>query len=1723
MRLRRLLWAASSLALVLLLGSNAWSQDADGDTIEDAIDNCRFAPNLLQTDAGGLDGAPSDGIGDACQCGDVGDEDGIVSIADLVVMRRIANSLTPPFANLPKCSVVGGANDCNAADVVRLRAALAAQPGQYLEQVCHADTGGASGLRAYDGNQQIVLVWDEPKVEVARYRVYGSTTPGGPYTELLQSAAQPISGTSVRVDEVEGSPLVNGTFYSFVVTAEDPSGSEGPYSVEVTERAWWDGATTFTASTIAVGTSVVWELSRSPYTLTSSLTVSGTLTIEPGVEVRVPSGGRIVTPTSAPTPAPRLEWLGAGAARIVFDGVSSSPWEGIKLRDGIQGTSIVQYLTVKNAGSGGSPSAAVYLEESPLLFESIWLESPSGPGLRLARGGNQVLAPDEGPTLRGWEISAASGFYALEVTNSGVVALIESSTIRGGVLVNFNPLGNYWTRRPHFRDLTCLDYDTSQHLPHRFHPQLLQGFLDATQFENRDANSPIEVLTGTLEADAHWTAGIYDIVGTVGPSNLLVRAYSRFILDPGTTLRFAENTGLGIKLGSSSAASFFAIGTSADKIVMTTSPGASTWRGLKIHESSGSQYLPSYLDHVRIENTGTGGEPGLRLSGASSESTFKNVEIVNPEGPGLAIFGGDPQLTGFDIESDPANFAVVFEQSGGDVTISASTIRGGIQQPFDTSADIRIIDNEIPDYDSGRPFQLHPNFVGRILSQNVISGTSSGSKVELVNGRVQQDAIWPPFRYEVTGGLQVWGVEDPHLVLSPGTTIAFEPSALPSIKSTLEVGTIAQDGRLTAVGTPSERILLTSLSGGVPGSWEGVRVRAAASDLTRFEYVDVEHAGAGSSPASVLVEDSGPTIASSEIRLGLGDSIRCTGSALPTVRDTSILGSVESQSDPDADGIECSAPAQILRNTISGHGGAGVHVTTATPRLRLRNNTLISNVGGGVVNDDTSGVDARLNWWGDGTDPSPFKSGVVLQNPWLTSAYVGPHETLELGVSPSAFAPVTAEALIRGQFASTVDWNLDILTPPSNASYSGQGTSLEALWDGTDGAQPPVSQADGTYRFELTATDTASALPLTPIAGVISVNDELLRAQIDAPADLAMVSGSSVSVTGTAQGATFQSYTLDYAPGANPDVADFVSIPVGAPPPAPGTATGATLGTWSLSGLQAGIYTLRLQVQGSGASDDSEDRAVVRILDASALVVSPALISPQNADGVLDSAELHGEVSSGAAWTFRILGGSTVVREITGTGRPTTVVWDGQDSVGFVGDGVYSVELEVQDPYGSGTVTTVAASSITVDNTPPTIAIDSPAPGLAILDFSTDIDVSGTVTDDHDCDYTLSIESISSPGESVASVAGLSCGLVSAPLGSFPRDLAVDPTYASGAYNLVLESRDEVGNVSTVTQSLSVDRIEISSGEAVPQMIDPYEGLSASISYTLNRSADVTVRLYRSGSMGAGLVRTFTPGTQGPGTFQVDWDGTGDLGQVLERGAYYFSIEASDAGGRSTVFNDPADPEMDDAVTDPFHVGEYFLQSNVTDAYRNERMEFVYFHYRAPALVDIRIRESGSGPDVEVLHHEPTLPGPVWVRWDGRRADLLESIYNGTYVIEYDSAPVERRLVFLRPPEVGLGDVRTEPFLFQPTHHHVTTIRFDLPRDSRVTIEVKDPSKNPVRTLVDDLYLRAGSFDGFEWDGTDEDGFLVSDPGAYQIELTVTDVATGLVAEPRLGSVMVFP
>lgn len=108
---------------------------ATGQTL-DCDDNCPYTWNPDQLDTGGTGvGSAADGIGDACQCGDVSGDGRVSSIDVAIIMRAL---MQPPRSTMfrPDLCDVGGSADCTSADASIAFRALMTPPLANIQQQC---------------------------------------------------------------------------------------------------------------------------------------------------------------------------------------------------------------------------------------------------------------------------------------------------------------------------------------------------------------------------------------------------------------------------------------------------------------------------------------------------------------------------------------------------------------------------------------------------------------------------------------------------------------------------------------------------------------------------------------------------------------------------------------------------------------------------------------------------------------------------------------------------------------------------------------------------------------------------------------------------------------------------------------------------------------------------------------------------------------------------------------------------------------------------------------------------------------------------------------------------------------------------------------------------------------------------------------------------------------------------------------------------------------------------------------------------------------------------------------------------------------------------------------------------------------------------------------------------------------------------------------------------
>jgi hypothetical protein len=122
--------------------------DQDGDGVLDSADNCPNAANgageAAVAGVGNQLDSNGNGLGDACECGDVSD-DGFITVSDPSFYRtHLADPVGVPFSavQLSKCNVIGSAQDCDLRDLaVLIRATQPVPLAPGIAPVCSALTG----------------------------------------------------------------------------------------------------------------------------------------------------------------------------------------------------------------------------------------------------------------------------------------------------------------------------------------------------------------------------------------------------------------------------------------------------------------------------------------------------------------------------------------------------------------------------------------------------------------------------------------------------------------------------------------------------------------------------------------------------------------------------------------------------------------------------------------------------------------------------------------------------------------------------------------------------------------------------------------------------------------------------------------------------------------------------------------------------------------------------------------------------------------------------------------------------------------------------------------------------------------------------------------------------------------------------------------------------------------------------------------------------------------------------------------------------------------------------------------------------------------------------------------------------------------------------------------------------------------------------------------------
>jgi autotransporter family porin len=295
---------------------------------------------------------------------------------------------------------------------------------------------------------------------------------------------------------------------------------------------------------------------------------------------------------------------------------------------------------------------------------------------------------------------------------------------------------------------------------------------------------------------------------------------------------------------------------------------------------------------------------------------------------------------------------------------------------------------------------------------------------------------------------------------------------------------------------------------------QGIRVTGDSTDTTIKNNQIMDNGGNG----IVVTEDADSTIIEGNTINGNGNNgIHVTGDAF----QTGIMGNTIKEN--DLNGIKIDETAQnvdILSNTILNNGRNGIMALDNGWAITANYNRIYGHTDGtyfdvyvDVAEDHSTEVmDARYNWWGSNSDPSPQIysdiEGGVLYSPWLYLTFVANPTTILAGSTSTLTA--SFNNLFTGSgtpttFTPTGQWDhIPDGTPVTFTTTLGQvGSSVvdkftvngiaTAILTANEGAGIAYLTAylDALYLNPLTAAVTITPAPVSAasVAGTIGMQE----------------------------------------------------------------------------------------------------------------------------------------------------------------------------------------------------------------------------------------------------------------------------------------------------------------------------------------------------------------------------------------------------------------------------------------------------------------------------------------------------------------------------------------------------------------------------------------------------------------------------------------------------------
>lgn len=431
-----------------------------------------------------------------------------------------------------------------------------------------------------------------------------------------------------------------------------------------------------------------------------------------------------------------------------------------------------------------------------------------------------------------------------------------------------------------------------------------------------------------------------------------------------------------------------------------------------------------------------------------------------------------------------------------------------------------------------------------------------------------------------------------------------------------------------------------------------------------------------------------------------------------------------------------------VSGTIAAVGNNGLGVIGVAPLAKIMAVKGLGDDGSGYDTDLAQGIVYAAD---NGADIINMSWGGTGDSPVIEEAIQYAYSLGVILVAAAGNSAIDASQFLPAKYAGVITVSA-FNSADTMASFSNFGTKIDVAapgvgiqstvpggfyssYNGTSMASPHVaglaalilSQHPGLTNEQVRqvirrTADDVGAVGFDTQAGYGRINTlKALQAAsppnlvITFPAQFAPLSGS-VDVRGSAEGTALATRRLEYGVGVSPST----FLPIG--PPSSGHVTNGSLGTWDVTALVEGLYSLRLAGTDAEGTSSFFTVSPVRVdrTGPQILSVSPANGASLPASPLTVSASATDDYGI-ARLQFKVDGVAVSVSSPT---EPTNVfttsfVWN----AAAAGAGSHALEVSAFDLAGNKTT---RAMNVTVinDTTPPTVALTAPAPNT---------DIAGTV------------------------------------------------------------------------------------------------------------------------------------------------------------------------------------------------------------------------------------------------------------------------------------------------------------------------------------------------------------------------------------------------------------